>query len=137
MVKSLKNNEKAEEGIMSWVYLIIVLFLIIGAVSFWVYGAYKDTQHNTVYEKVTKAERVVDKDGKHARYVVWGVNDTLGTSETFEITDSYINGRLNSSDLYGKIIIGHTYKFDVVGYRWDVTSNYRNILSAEDTTTFT
>lgn len=128
MVKSFRNNEKAE-GAFDLIYVLVILLIIGLSVGIWVYGLYMDTQHSTAYDTVTKAERVVSKDGKSAQYLVWGNN------ETYAIRDSAINGRWNSSDLYGKIQVGHKYKFDCVSYRWDVISQYRNILSAEDITT--
>lgn len=124
MVKNLKADNKAEST--SLITVVIVALFIVLALVMWAYGLYMDTQHSTVYDKITKAERVTSKDGKSAQYVVWGNN------ETYTITDTIINKRWNSSDLYGKIQVGKTYKMDVVGYRFDVTSHYRNILTAEE-----
>jgi hypothetical protein len=121
-------NDNAIGDIQIIISAVFVL-LVLASIGF---GLYMETHHSIVYEKVTKTERVANKDGNGARYLVWGVNDTLGSKETFEITDSAVNWRWNSSDLYGEINVGTTYKFDVVGYRWGYGSSYRNIITATE-----
>jgi len=37
--------------------------------------------------------------------------------ETFKIVDSLWRSQWRSSDIYGDIIVGHTYKFSVFGWR--------------------
>lgn len=47
--------------------------------------------------------------------------------ETFEVTDSIIRMKFNSSDLYGAIPVGTDCVFEVDGWRVPVLSMYRNI----------
>ena len=52
---------------------------------------------------------------------------------TFEITDSLIHMRFNSSDLYGMISKDRCYNFIVTRFRSGFLSEYRNILEVEET----
>jgi len=73
---------------------------------------------------VTKAERIprVNRPGV---YLVW-----TEQNEVFEIADSVLFWRWNSSDVYGQIEPGKTYRLRVVGWRVPILSWYRNILEA-------
>lgn len=51
---------------------------------------------------------------------------------TFENTDSITSGKFNSSDVFGDITIGHTYKAHVRGWRSGFLSMYPNILSINE-----
>ena len=51
---------------------------------------------------------------------------------TYEITDSLLKWRWNSSDLYGSIQVGKTYKIETGGYRIDILSMYQNIYKATE-----
>ena len=75
---------------------------------------------------VRKLERVLDADRKGARYLVFTEN------ETFENTDRLIFFKFNSSDIYGMIREGGTYKAKVAGVRIPILSWYRNIVSVEE-----
>jgi hypothetical protein len=77
---------------------------------------------DTVQFTVTKLERVAERSGEGARYMVFTPN------ETFENTDVLIFGKLNSSDLYGNMKEGATYKADVTGLRIPLLNWHRNII---------
>lgn len=47
--------------------------------------------------------------------------------ETFKITDTLLLGKFNSSDIYGKLKVGHTYEVKMHGVRMSLFSEYRNI----------
>lgn len=49
---------------------------------------------------------------------------------TYEITDSLLKWRWNSSDLYGAIEIGETYELTVAGFRIPLLSFYPNVYEA-------
>lgn len=69
--------------------------------------------------KVDSKERTCFKS-TDCRYMVYT------DKENFEITDQLF-GRKNSSDVYGKIKVGNTYKFHVIGYRNPTYTKFRNI----------
>ncbi len=73
---------------------------------------YPISQHATqadVTFTVEKAERVFEADS--SRYLIFT------KAETFEDTDSIVFLKFNSSDLYGRIDQGKTYRAKVAGLR--------------------
>ena len=59
----------------------------------------------------------------------------IGTeNEVFKIEDNIFIGKLNSSDIYNNIKIGHTYKITTTGFRSTFLSSYRNINTIEEIT---
>ena len=80
---------------------------------------------------VTVTDKVVKNDGNNSKYLVFTEDISNGTITTFEITDSWLNGRFNSSDVYAAIKIGNTYTFTVGGSRNEFMSWYPNIYEYE------
>lgn len=118
--------KKGFEGIEVAVGLIIGaavigLFILSSSLSFAYYN--EETVTITVKDK----ERVVDRDGEEARYLIWS-----DTGETFENVDTLIKGKFNSSDLYGQLERGKTYDCIVHGWRNGFFSMYRNIISCTE-----
>lgn len=62
-----------------------------------------------------------------AKYLI-----SSSTGEVFEITDTMVFWRYDSSDLYFNMKEGHTYKCTVAGWRIPFFTMYRNILTAEE-----
>lgn len=59
----------------------------------------------------------------------------IGTeNEVFKIEDNIFVGKLNSSDIYNNIKIGHTYRITTTGFRSTFLSSYRNINTIEEIT---
>lgn len=57
----------------------------------------------------------------------------IGTeNEVFKIEDNIFVGKLNSSDIYNNIKIGHTYRITTTGFRSTFLSSYRNINTIEE-----
>jgi acyl CoA:acetate/3-ketoacid CoA transferase beta subunit len=100
----------------------VVAAVGIGAAS---YGLYEATHpERDVTATVTNHERVCDSHNS-CKYLVY-------TSKgTFEITDSLVKMRFNSSDLYGQIQNNTTYDFHTRGVRVQFFSWYPNILTAK------
>lgn len=86
--------------------------------------AYRASGTDAATIKVVKLEQV--KKTSHGKYLVFA------EGEVFEITDSVMFLRWDSSDLYGRMEAGKTYRVRVAGWRVPVLSWYRNILSAEE-----
>lgn len=79
---------------------------------------------------------VTDKNIKRASessdiYLIYTKTDD-GTIEVFQVTDSLLAGRFNSSDVYAAIEVGHKYKFGVRGDRAPLFSWYPNIYEFEE-----
>lgn len=49
--------------------------------------------------------------------------------DTLHDSDSMWRGKYNSSNLFGQIQIGHTYRFEVAGYRSGILSAFPNIVA--------
>jgi hypothetical protein len=65
-----------------------------------------------------------------------GVSQTRIYTEncgTFEVTDSILDGRFNSADMYGSLKPGATYDFTTRGLRIPVLSSFPNIITATQT----
>lgn len=77
-----------------------------------------------VVATVTDKSRVCNRDNE-CKYLIF--TDV----ETFEVTDSLIHFRFNSSDYYGSIQRDQTYTFTVVGWRIPLMSMHRNIIDKE------
>lgn len=85
--------------------------------------------------RVTGKERIQsyyrDEDGdkiKGASYYL-----VYTDKEVLKIEDSLIFGQFNSSDIYGLLAEGRTYKFKVFGFRIPFLSSYRNIIGVYST----
>ena len=78
---------------------------------------------------VTDKERVADSN--NSKYLIFGEDDD-GKLYVFENTDAWLRGKFDSSDVYGKIKIGSTYEFTVVGYRVPIFSWYKNIIDYKE-----
>lgn len=81
------------------------------------------TEDNVTFT-VAKAERVIY--GRSSKYLIFTKD------ETFENTDSIAYFKFNSSDLYGQINKGKTYKAKVAGVRIPFLSWYRNIIRIQE-----
>ena len=78
----------------------------------------------------TLTAKVTDKEVKR-----YGEDDSkyliFTDKETFENTDSLLEWKFNSSDVYGKIEKDQTYEFTVYGFRIPVLSIYRNVVDVK------
>jgi hypothetical protein len=69
---------------------------------------------------ITGKENVRSGDG--SKYLVYT------DKTTYEVEDSWIWGRWNSSDVYGRLVIGKSYSATLQGYRIPFFSMYPNII---------
>lgn len=74
----------------------------------------------------TVTDKVVKNDGNSSTYLIFT------DKGVFENSDSLVNGKWDSSDVYSQIKKGHTYVFHVRGIRNHVLSWYPNILNVKD-----
>lgn len=75
---------------------------------------------------VTVTDKEVKRYDEKDKYLVFT------DKGTFENSDSWIELKFNSSDLYGKIKEGEKYKFRVYGWRIPFLSKYRNIVRVKE-----
>ena len=110
---------------------LLPVFILIGVFLFNIVGAYRtDTYTVTISEKTVKNYNVKYSNGSNgidSKYLVFTTD-----GEVYEITDTILRWRFNSSNLYGKLQVGKTYKITVNGFRIPLFSEYRNILKATE-----
>ncbi len=94
--------------------LAVLFSSVIGAIFF----------QDTVTAKIIRLERVNNKES--SKYLIFT------EKETFENTDTLLFTKFDSSDLYGKLIAGKTYRLRVYGFRIPLFSMYRNIVEVTE-----
>ncbi len=100
--------------------LFLIVILVIGSI----FSFTKFNNKATITDTVVKTERI--QDGDDSYYLVYGKN------EVYEDVDSLFAGKFNSSDFYRDIQAGHTYTFQVTGWRVPFMSWYRNIIGFQE-----
>lgn len=105
------------------IHVIIIIVILLVAVA---PGIIKVCNTQTWVVTVTDKDRMSDKN----KYLVYTF-DQSGESRVFEITDSLLMWRFDSSDDYNCIEVGKTYKFTTGGYRIPLFSMYPNIYEYE------
>ena len=118
MKQSLKGLTLVEVIIIMAIVLILGFVFIGGPI---IDRCTEDTVTITVEDKAVK--RHGDSDDKYLIYTDNG---------TYEITDSLAYWRWDSSDLYGKMKVGHTYECKICGWRIPFFSTYKNIIEATE-----
>lgn len=105
----------------SWQSVAVVSFIAIPLIA---HPSFQYMTQDNVTFTVKKAERV--SYGESSRYLIFAQD------ETFENTDSIAFFKFNSSDIYGQINEGKTYRAKVAGARIPFLSWYRNIIEIQE-----
>lgn len=116
-----------KKSIGTGIAVVVLLSIGIGATAIWI-NEYKQSERHIV-TKVTDKERVCKSDGDGGTECEYLVFTEEGT---FKVTDTWLYGRHNSSDAYGKIQKDKRYDLKVVGWRQGWSSSYPNILEARE-----
>lgn len=74
----------------------------------------------------TVQDKVVKNDSGSSKYLIFTNHGV------FKDTDSFAFFKFNSSDVYGQLEKGHTYRCKVAGWRVHVASAYPNIISCSE-----
>ena len=80
----------------------------------------------------TVTEKTVKRSDKQDRYLIFVKIEGEEEIQVFEITDNWVEGKLNSSTIYGNIKVGKTYTFTIKGSRNEMLSWYPNISKVEE-----
>lgn len=118
----MKTNQK---GYFDPLYLFygaiaLVIVLFIGSLIF--FSVYKSTNKHDVTFTVNKTERVQDRNGQGAKYMVYTDNGV------YQNTDSVLNNKYNSADLYNELKVGKKYTCTAVGFRNGFFSMFENLI---------
>ena len=76
-------------------------------------------------------EKTVKRIDSQDKYLIFVEIEGEDEVQVFEITDNWIEGKLNSSTIYGNIKVGETYIFTIKGSRNEMLSWYPNISKVE------
>lgn len=103
--------------------LFIALVFVLMVISSVIY--YANVESTTI--TITHKERIVrgSGDSVSSYYLVYT------DRETFALKDDLFYGQFNSSDIYGRIKSGDTYRVTALGVRVPFLSWYRNLVSVE------
>lgn len=120
-----RKQRKTMCGMVIFVIGFIVLSMII-SIPF----NFNDHTYTVV---ITDKERIVKGSSKstESKYLIFA-DDVNGESMVFENTDTLLRLKWNSSNIQGKLKVGHTYKITVVGFRLSFMSMYENIIKVEE-----
>jgi len=123
-MKKLNQNGDIEEFAMGALITAGVLIVVAAIVAgIWV-SVYQSTHHTQRTFTVTDKQAVATQGGHE--YLIYT------DAGTFKDTDSMINRKYNSSDVYGAIKVNHKYTCDTTGFRFGYTSDYPNIISCTE-----
>jgi len=101
-----------------------ILFVAIIFAAFFTYGI---TYALTIGEEnIIVKEKWTKFSGDDAKYLISSKN-----GQVFEISDSLIKMRFDSSNLYSNIESGQSCKIKTQGWRFGFFSDYKNILEAD------
>lgn len=103
-----------------FIIIIFIAVIIFGGVMY--YSAYLNSQE-VVSITIKDKERIDDNNG--SKYLIFTEN------EVFQNTDELIKGKFNSSDVYNQLDIGEVYECEVIGWRLQFFSMYRNIIKCK------
>lgn len=119
----MKNNQRGD--IEFWLYGTVIAGTCLVFLGLIFVGFYKATAtHRQETFTIDKSERIAESKG--GRYLLYTDNGV------YENTDSFWNGKFNSSDLYAQIQANHKYNCDVIGWRVPFFSWYPDVLSCKE-----
>lgn len=107
--------------IASIIGVIVIVCALVALPIYYVKGT-----EETVSVVIESKERISDRGGSESKYLIFT------NEETFENTDSLLNGKFNSSDIYGQLKEGGSYECKVYGWRIPFMSSYRNIVECKE-----
>lgn len=102
----------------------VIVIVLVGSLVIHLYASL--ATHDDVTITVNDKERTGGDNGK---YLIYATVD--GKREVLQNTDSWLNGKTDSSDVYALLEPGQSYSCTVYGYRVSLFSWYRNIIDCE------
>ena len=113
------------------VFCIIGMIIVVIICLFTSCGHTIDRNSNEREVVGTVTEKTVKRSDKQDKYLIFVKIKGEDEIQVFEITDNWIEGKLNSSTIYGNIKVGKTYTFTIKGSRNEMLSWYPNISKVE------
>lgn len=119
----LEENKMTLTEILAIFGLILIVIIAFGSCCM------RNSNKRTVTVEVT--DKGIKTKGEDSKYLIY-TKDAAGEIMVFEITDTLVYQRFNSSDVYAGIEIGKTYDFTIVGIRFPFFSMYPNIINYQE-----
>ena len=119
--------QRNRRNVIKWALVGLATLLALGILIPACVGFYDEKTVTTV---INDKERVCDSNTDGAMDCKYLIFTDAGT---FELTDSLIIGRFNSSDVYGRIKPGSEYVITYYGWRQGLFSMYPNIKDLQPT----
>ena len=113
------------------VFCIIGMIIVIIICLFTSCGHTIDRNSNEREVVGTVTEKTVKRSDKQDKYLIFVKIEGEDEIQVFEITDNWVEGKLNSSTIYGNIKVEETYTFTIKGSRNEMLSWYPNISKVE------
>ena len=113
------------------VFCIIGMIIVVIICLFISCGHTIDRNSNEREVVGTVTEKTVKRSDKQDKYLIFVKIEGEEEIQVFEITDNWVEGKLNSSTIYGNIKVGETYTFTIKGSRNEMLSWYPNISKVE------
>lgn len=117
-------------GYIVFMVVVVIVVSVIGFMQLIYRPIDKTSDIREVYGTVTRVA-VKNENKSKGKYLVFTEKEN-GEIQVLEVSDSLLKGRFNSSDVWGNIKEGKTYKFTVGGSRNEFWSWYPNIYEAEE-----
>lgn len=112
-------NKKAFEFLAIGILTLLAVF-VIGIIGYnLIYALTSGTETITIKEKWVKYK------GEDAKYLI-----SSEDGQVFQITDSFVKWRFDSSNLYAELEEKKTYEIETQGWRFGFLSDYKNIIKA-------
>lgn len=121
-----RNRSSLRRSITNMLPIIVFVTIIILILAFCIGSSFNDTEYI-----VTITDKEVKKTDDTDKYLIYA-EDLNGNTYVFENTDEFLRFKFDSSDMYGQIKEGETYKLTVIGYRVPFMSMYQNIIEIEE-----
>lgn len=121
---NIKEKIKEHLGLIIFaVIATLIVVIIVGSVVL---------QHTSRhFDTITVSEKTVKRSGYGEntveKYLIFSTDGRV-----YENTDSLIEGKFNSSNVYGMLVPGNTYKIESYGYRLPYYSMYPNIVNVKE-----
>jgi len=116
-----------KQGRIDWGGVVLIfLGIVVGLIAIFFMGIYLFYVFTSGNETITIEEKWVKYNGDDAKYLISSIN-----GQVFQITDSLIHTRWDSSNAYAKLKEGQTCEIKTQGFRLGILSYYKNIIEVK------
>ena len=104
-----------------WLAGILAVLIVLAGLGAWFYQYEYGSEHSVTFTIASKDDQASGSNGH--RYLIF---TTRG--ETYQDTDAWFHGKVNSSSMWFQLQVGHSYRCTIYGYRVALLSGYPDLL---------